>query len=142
MDDFYYITYVKFKERNNTMDLSPKDLAKLQSVKEEIEVKEMEEQMNITRAIEENYKKTHIFSSYEGALDWLIANQGRMIQWHILRLEWDGKKFKGDNCISYTKEELLGMIEDHIEEINEKYPEEKGKEWWLDEHGKLAYVNL
>ena len=104
-----------------------------------------------------NYRKHHIFSSYEEALNWSIENPDKGIEWHCKTLFWqeDKQKFKSyeqeysfDGIMSYnvirnyTKEELLKEIQEHIEYCNKKYPEKVNTKWWLDKYGKLSYVNI
>ncbi len=105
----------------------------------------------------ENHRKYYIFNSYEDALEWGIKKQNKGIQWHgkILFWEEDKKKFKSYepefdldelvhyNAIKYyTKEELLEEIQEYINRCNRKHPEEDNTRWWLDEYGKLKYVNI
>ena len=119
-------------------------------LKEENDKKELQRKQFI-----ENYRKKHIFSSYESALDYAIQHPDKKIEWHTKTLYWeeDKNKFKsyeqeydisGVMCYDviryYTKEELLKGIEEHKENIKKKYPEEDN--WWLDEYGKLSYVSL
>lgn len=134
-----------------------KDFDKLQNIKNKFQkIKEDEEKEN-RREFIENYRKRHIFCSYEEALDWVIKNPNKSIQWHCKTLFWeeDKKKFKSyeqefdlDGVIPYdiiryyTKEELLKGVQEHIEYINNKYPEKANTKWWLDEYGKLSYVYL
>lgn len=133
-----------------------KGFDKLQNIKSNLQkVKEDEEKEN-RRKFVENYRKHHIFGSYEEALNWSIKNPDKSIQWHCKTLFWqeDKQKFKSyeqeyssDGIIChdviryYTKEELLKEIEERIEYCNKKYPEMK-ENWWLDEYGKLSYVNI
>lgn len=134
-----------------------KGFNKLQNIKINLQkVKEDEEKEN-RRKFVENYRKHHIFSSYEEALNWSIKNPDKGLTWHCKTLFWekDKKKFKSyeqefdiDGVIPYdiiryyTKEELLKGIEEHIKYCNNKYPEKSNTKWWLDEYGKLSYVNI
>lgn len=133
-----------------------KGFNKLQNTKNNLlKVKEEKENEDRRKFIE-NYRKHHIFNSYEEALNWSIKNPDKGVNWHCKTLFWqeDKQKFKSyeqeyssDGIIChnviryYTKEELLKEIEEHIKYCNKKYPEMK-ENWWLDEYGKLSYVNI
>lgn len=133
-----------------------KDLNKLQNIKNNLLKAEEEIEKEYKREFIENYRKHHIFSSYEEALNWSIKNPDKGVNWHCKTLFWqeDKKKFKsyeqeysldGILCYDviryYTKEELLKEIEEHIKYCNIRYPEMK-KNWWLDEYNKLNYVSI
>lgn len=114
------------------------------------------------RAImEKRHKEQHIFSTYEEALDWLVVNPDKSINWHCWPMHWDEEKqkfvsyeqdFGYDGIIPtdvihyYTREERLkGYTLEDLKEyekfLDEKYPELGSNEnWWLDEYGKLDYV--
>lgn len=130
---------------------------KLQNIKNNFLKAKEEKEKEDRRKFIENYRKHHIFSSYEEALNWSIKNPDKGIEWHCKTLFWqeDKQKFKsyeqeysldGIMCYDvikyYTKEELLKEIEEHIKCCNNKYPEEANKKWWLDEYGKLSYVSI
>ena len=130
---------------------------KLQNIKNNLQKVKEEKEKEDRREFIENYRKHHIFSSYEEALNWSIKNPDKRVEWHCKTLFWqeDKQKFKSyeqeyslDGVIPYdivkyyTKEELLKEIEEYIKYYNNKYPEEANKKWWLDEYGKLSYVNI
>lgn len=129
----------------------------LSKVKEELLTKVEKEKEEQRKHWEKNYRKKHIFSSYEEALDWLMTHKGRGIEWHTSTIFYqeDKQNFKSyeqDSDYSgiihynviryYTKEELLKGIQEHIEYCNKKYPEKANTKWWLDKYGKLSYVSI
>ena len=139
------------------LDSNQKTFSKLQDIKNNLLKAKEEKEKEDRREFIENYRKHHIFSSYEEALNWSIKNPDKGIKWHCKTLFWqeDKQKFKsyeqeysfdGVMCYDviryYTKEELLKGIEEHIEYCNKKYPENINEKWWLDEYGKLSYVNI
>lgn len=134
-----------------------KDFNKLQNIKNNLLKVKEEIENEYRREFIENYRKHYIFSSYEEALNWSIKNPDKGITWHCKTLFWqeDKQKFKSyeqeyssDGIIChdvikyYTKEELLKGIEEHIKYCNIRYPEMANTKWWLDEYGKLSYVNI
>lgn len=134
-----------------------KTFNKLQNIKDKLQKTKEEKEKEDRREFIENYRKHHIFSSYKEALEWSIKNPDKGLEWHCKTLFWeeDKEKFKSyeqefdlDGIIPYdviryyTKEELLKGIEEHIEYINNKYSEKANTKWWLDEYGKLSYVNI
>ena len=106
------------------------------------------------------HQERHIFSTYEEALDWLIANPDKSINWHCWPMYWDEEKqkfvsyeqdFGLDGIIPtdvvryYTREERLkGYTTPELiefgRELDNKYGGNTSKNWWLDEYGKLEYV--
>lgn len=135
----------------------PKGFDKLQNIKNNLLKTKEEKEEEDRREFIKNYRKHHIFSSYEEALNWSIENLNKGIEWHCKTLFWeeDKQKFKsyeqeysldGVMCYDviryYTKEELLKEIEEHIKYYNSKYPEKANTKWWLDEYGKLSYVYI
>lgn len=103
----------------------------------------------------EDYIRKHIFKSYEEALDYVINNPV-IIQWHDKQLTWEKEqnKFKSyeqeydiDGILAfdvvkyYTKEQILGKIKRHIEDVSKRYPNDNRK-WWIDENNMLSYVYL
>lgn len=104
----------------------------------------------------EKYRKQHIFSSYEEALNYTIENCPITIQWHDKQISWEKElsKFRSyeqeydiDGILAfdvikyYTKDQLLDNIKRHMENISKKYPDDN-KKWWLDENNMLSYVYL
>ena len=131
-----------------------KGFEKLQQVKDELLQEQEQQEMEYRKHIDEVHRKTHIFESYEQALDWAIKNQNG-IEWHTKSLFWEAEKnrfksyeqeysYDGVMCYDvvkyYTKEQLLDGIKEHIEYCNKKYPEQANIKWWLDKNGKLEYV--
>lgn len=133
--------------------LNKKDFDNLQNIKNNLlKAKEDKEKENQKKFIE-NYRKHHIFNSYEEALNWSIKNPNKKLQWHCKSLFWqeDKNQFKsyeqeydlnGIMCYDvikyYTKEELLKSIKEYQNNI----PHFEKQNWWLDEFNKLKYVNI
>lgn len=129
-----------------------KDFDNLQNIKNNLQkVKKIKEKEHRIKFIE-NYRKHHIFNSYEEALNWSIKNPNKKLQWHGKTLYWqeDKNQFKsyeqeydldGIMCYDvikyYTKEELLKNINNIINSLHFK-----DQNWWLDEFNKLKYVNI
>lgn len=115
----------------------------MQRIADEIREKERAE-------IIRRHRESHIFDSYENALDWLVKNPDDRLQWHAKRLYFlpdenlflsyeQDYSFDGvipyDVRRKYTREELLDQIYSSIKE----------RGWNLekdlkDEYGKLDYV--
>ena len=133
----------------------------LKRIKTQSEREEEEARKARRREIIREHRKTHVFSTYEEALDWLIAHPGREICWHCWPTHWDKEKqlfvsyeqdFGVDGVIPtdvtryYTKQErmeghTLDELKAYGKELDAKYPElPKNDRWWLDEYGKLEYV--
>jgi hypothetical protein len=118
-------------------------LEKLQKISDDIRKREYDEVIRKHRA-------SHIFDSYEDALDWLVKNPDRTIEWHAKTLSYITEEnlflsyeqeYSSDGIVSYdikrkyTREELLNQIYNHIKERG--YDLEKD---FKDEYGKLDYV--
>ena len=98
------------------------------------------------------HRETHIFDSYEQALDYLVQHPGELISWHAKTLQYlpdenlflsYEQEYSFDGVIpydvrrKYTREELLNQIYDTIKERG--WDLEKD---FKDEYGKLDYVNI
>lgn len=116
---------------------------KMQRIADEIREKERAE-------IIRRHRESHIFDSYEDALDWLVKNPDRSIEWHIKTLRYlpeenlflsHEQEYSFDGVIpynvtrKYTREELL----DQIYSIIKKRGWDLEKDF-KDEYGKLDYV--
>ena len=98
------------------------------------------------------HRNTHIFNTYEQALDWLEDNPGRRIVWHAKTLSWIPEEelflsyeqdYSYDGVIAYdvtrkyTRQELLDDIHDFIYRMQEKgYNPDELK----DKLGNLGFV--
>lgn len=101
---------------------------------------------------DERHRKSHIFSSYEDALNYLESNPGQYITWHCDYITFipeenlfrsNEQRYSCDGVIpynvtcKYTHEELLENILLHIERLKEKgYDTSELYDQW----GKLNYV--
>ena len=118
-------------------------LEKLQKIADDIRGKEYAE-------IVRKHRASHIFDSYEDALDWLVKNPDRSIEWHVKTLRYlpeenlflsHEQEYSFDGVIphnvkrKYTREELLDQIHNTIKERG--WDLEKD---FKDEYGKLDYV--
>ena len=118
-------------------------LKKLQKIAVDIREKEHAE-------IVRRHRASHIFDSYEDALDWLVKNPDRYIEWHVKTLRYlpdenlflsYEQEYSFDGVIpydvrrKYTREELLNQIYNTIKERG--WDLEKD---FKDEYGKLDYV--
>ena len=66
-----------------------KGFNKLQNIKNNfLKAKEEKEKEN-RRKFVENYRKHHIFSSCEEALEWSIKNPNKDLTWHCKTLFWE-----------------------------------------------------
>ena len=98
------------------------------------------------------HRETHIFDSYEQALDYLVQHPGKRISWHVKTLQYlpdenlflsHEQEYSFDGVIpynvtkKYTREELLSGVYDTIKERG--WDLEKD---FKDEYGKLDYVNI
>ena len=116
---------------------------KMQRIADEIREKERAE-------IIRRHRESHIFDSYEDALDWLVEHPDAGIKWHIKTLHFlpdenlflsyeQEYSFDGvipyDVCRKYTRKELLDQIYNSIKE--NRWNLEKDLK---DEYGKLDYV--
>lgn len=134
--------------------LNKKDFDNLQNIKNNLLKAKEDKEKERQRKFIEDYRKHHIFSSYEEALNWGIKNPNKRLCWHDKTLYWqeDKNKFKsyeqeydldGIICCDvikyYTKEELLEKIKNFIQDCISKF---ENRNWWLDEFNKLKYVNI
>ena len=118
-------------------------LEKLQKISDDIREREYDEVIRKHRA-------SHIFNSYEDALDWLVKNPARSIEWHIKTLRYlpeenlflsYEQEYSSDGIVSYdikrkyTREELLNQIYNYIKERGLDLDKD-----FKDEYGKLDYV--
>lgn len=132
-----------------------KGLDSLQELKDRLIAEEEREREEKRKKVIKEHKKRHIFSTFEEALDWLVANPNRGIDWYGDSLYWDEKKQKFElygqmsdydginfwNVHYYiTRDELLKERAEHKEWYEKEYPEKRGQKWWLDEWGKLEHV--
>ena len=132
-----------------------KGLDSLQELKDRLIAEEEREREEKRKQAIKEHKKRHIFSTFEEALDWLVANPDRGIDWYGDSLYWDEKKqmielygqrsdYDGINFwnVHYyiTRDELLRERAEHKEWFENEYPEKRGQKWWLDEWGKLEHV--
>lgn len=115
----------------------------MQRIADEIREKERAE-------IIQRHKETHIFDSYEDALDWSMKHPDNGLQWHAKRLYFlpdenlflsYEQEYSLDGVIpydvrrKYTRKELLDQIYNSIK-VNGWDLEKDLK----DEYGKLDYV--
>lgn len=128
---------------------SAADADKLTAIANDIKKKEREE-------IDAKIKATHIFKTYEEALDYLQAHPGHSIMWHGSDVSWSAYKnryreyyqISYDDCVFQdavrycSREDLLQDIEKHKERIARMYPDTANTKSWLTEFGTLAYVYL
>ena len=127
---------------------SQDDLLNLKKQLDEEEMKIREEEH---RRMEAKHRATHIFDSYEDALDWLVENPGSVISWHVKTLSWQPEEnrflsyeqeYSMDGVIPYnvrrfyTREELLDGIYSVIKERGIDISELK------DKFEKLDYVHI
>lgn len=118
-------------------------LEKLQKISDDIREREYDEVIR-------KYRASHIFDSYEDALNWLVKNPDRIIEWHAKTLSYLPKEnlflsyeqeYSSDGIVSYdikrkyNRDELLNQIYNIIKERG--YDLEKD---FKDEYGKLDYV--
>ena len=137
--------------------MNQQTLNSLQDLKNSLIAESERKKQEEREEMEREHRAVHIFSTYEEALDWLVANPGEGISWHCSTIYWDKKEgkflsyeqdysFDGVMCYDvrryYTKEQLLQRVKEHQDWIAELHPEEKDKQWWLDEWGKLKYVSI
>ena len=131
------------------------DLSALRDLKERFEKSEAEERERIRKEREEEHRRTHIFSSYDRALDYLVDNPGHGISWHTKSIYWDAEKqmfevfdqeFDVSGVVPYdvhyftTREKLLQEHQDFCEWRKNEYKGEDDDTWYLDKYGKLEYV--
>jgi hypothetical protein len=155
--NYLFINIITIMANIFELGATKESLSKLQDVKNSLQKIKEEKAEEERKVFIENHRKKHIFSSYEEALDWCINHPNEYIEWHCKTLTWeeDKKKFKsyeqeysydGVMCYDviryYTKEQLLEGIKEHIEWCNKEYPEQANRKWWLDDYGKLNYVNI
>lgn len=111
-----------------------------------------EEAIEARRLMEETrHRKTHIFESYEDAIEWMKRNPGKRVEWHAKSLTYIEERdvfesyeqeydFSGVMVYNvkrhYTSEELISGIHDAIREHGWDISELK------DEWGKLDYVYI
>lgn len=132
-----------------------KSFETLQQIRANFEAEQAEEKHREHERLIEHHKKTHIFETYEQALDWLVEHHDRRIEWHCKTLSWLPEKnvyesFEQEYDISgivsydvtryYSREQLLDGIKEHIIYMKEKYnADDSGL---FDENGKLNYVEI
>ncbi len=116
---------------------------KMQRIADEIREKERAE-------IIRKHRESHIFDSYEDALDWLVKHPDDGLQWHAktlyflpdenLFLSYE-QEYSLDGVIpydvrrKYTREELLSNIYNFIKKRGTSLEKD-----FKDEYGKLEYV--
>lgn len=118
---------------------------------DEMHRKEEAEREAEHRRLEAEHRRTHVFESYEGAVEWMMQHPGETVEWHAQTLKYldDEKLFESHeqeydvsgvipyNVVrKYTAHELLFGIRDAIERRGLDISEFKDK--W----GKLAYVHI
>ena len=133
-----------------------KSFENLKQIKANFEAEQKEENRRYYERMVERHKKTHIFDTYEQALDWLVEHPDRRIEWHCKTLSWIPEKnvyesFEQEYDISgivpydvtryYSREQLLDGIKKHIQTMLSLY-EGSYEEQYLDENGKLNYVEI
>lgn len=132
-----------------------KSFETLQQIRANFEAEQAEEKHRERERMVEHHKRTHIFDSYEQALDWLVEHPDRSIEWHVKILAWIPEKnlyrsyeqeFDIDGVIPYdvvryyTREQLLDGIKEHIIYMKDKYNADDSR--LFDEYGKLNYVEI
>ena len=103
------------------------------------------------------YNRTHIFKSYEDALDFMETYPGVEVEWHTSIISYDketgmfmcqeqipvddiGARFYYHNVFR-TRDEIMKIHYDSIKLIQQRYPgSDEGNLY--DENGKLRFVNL
>ena len=116
---------------------------------------EEDERLAKQRAIRDmKHNATHIFSSYDEALDWLVENPNKSVTWHAGSVSYiPGKNlfesYEPSCDLSsvihfmvrkeYTKEEMLQRHHEHEQYLIEEYGDCDGL---YDENGKLEYVYI
>lgn len=130
-----------------------KSFENLKQIKANFEAEQAEEKRRDYERLIEHHKKTHIFETYEQALDWLVEHPDRSVEWHVRTLTWMPEKnlyrsyeqeFDIDGVIPYdvvryyTREQLLDGIKEHIIYMKDKYNADDSR--LFDEYGKLNYV--
>jgi hypothetical protein len=133
-----------------------KSFETLQQIRANFKAEQAEEEHRERERMVEHHKHTHIFDSYEQALDWLVEHSDRSIEWHCKTLSWLPEKnvyesFEQEYNISgvvsydvtryYSREQLLDGIKKHIQIMLSLY-EGSYEEQYLDENGKLNYVEI
>lgn len=136
----------------NLSDIAIKGFDSLLSVKQEMEDADKKERERIHAEYMERYKKTHIFSTIEEALQWCKDHPYNSITWGCDSISWDKERqcFKcieagewGDYLAYRTEGYLLNRHEENIKYFLEKYPNDTLESIGLvDENGKLSNVYI
>lgn len=131
------------------------DFDKLANERSEMIRKNAERQIAEHQRQIAEHRRTHIFKSYEEALDYLVQHPTSYIHWHCDDIKFSQEKqlykiytqesYDGyvynDIVIYKSKKELLDSIEEHKTYMKQNYPD-FSEQNYLDEFGYLAYVML
>ena len=139
----------------NLSDIAIKGFNSLLSVKQEMEDADKKERERKHAEYMEQYKKRHIFSTIEEALQWCKDHPFSSITWECDTVYWreDKQCFEcieekegewGRYLVNRTEKYLLNRYEENIKYFLEKYPNETLESLGvIDENGKLSniYIN-
>lgn len=136
----------------NLSDIAINGFDSLLSVKQEMEDADKKEIERKHAEYMERYKRTHIFSTVEEALQWCKDHPCDSITWGCDSISWHEERqcfqcFEGGewgyNLAYRTEQYLLNSHEEHIKYLLEKYPNDTLESLGIiDENGKLSNIHI
>ena len=136
----------------NLSDIAIKGFDSLLSVKQEMEDADKKERERRDAEYMEQYKKTHIFSTIEEALQWCKDHPYNSIAWGCDTISWHEEKqcfqcFEGGewgyNLVYRTEQYILNSYKETIKYLLDKYPNDTLESLGtIDENGKLSNVHI